>query len=173
MDSKTKKLLGRIVGFVCAAAAFGIILYAAMSPCSCEAGGFEIKGRVVGVSDGDTLVVLDGSKHSHRVRLAEIDAPEKRQAFGERSKQSLSDLCYGKSAVVKAKEYDRYGRVVGRVFCEGIDANAAQVERGMAWVYERYSEDPALRAYQAKAQREKRGLWAAANPTPPWEFRHR
>jgi endonuclease YncB( thermonuclease family) len=90
------------------------------------------EGRVVGVLDGDTLVLLTPEKRQVKVRLAQIDAPEKSQAFGQRSKQSLSDLVFGKQVRVEQQDNDRYGRVVGRVSVGSVDANAEQVKRGMA-----------------------------------------
>ena len=90
---------------------------------------------------GDTLTVLTASKQQHRIRLAEIDAPERSQPFGTTSKQSLSDLCFGKEAEVRPRAIDRYKRTVARVMCAGVDANAEQVNRGMAWVYRRYAKD--------------------------------
>jgi endonuclease YncB( thermonuclease family) len=89
------------------------------------------EGKVVGVSDGDTVTVLISGRQT-KVRLAEIDAPEKRQPFGERSKQSLSDLVYGKRVEVKQEDRDHYGRIVGRVYTEGLNVNAEQIKRGMA-----------------------------------------
>lgn len=131
----------------------------------------ELRGRVVAVADGDTLTVLDSGQRQHRVRLAEIDAPEKRQAFGERSKQSLSALCFGQQAVIEDQGRDRYGRVIGRVGCAGIDANAEQVRRGMAWVFDRYAADRSLYALQDEARKARRGLWRDSAPVPPWEYR--
>lgn len=131
----------------------------------------ELRGRVVAVADGDTLTVLDSGQRQHRVRLAEIDAPEKRQAFGERSKQSLSALCFGQQAVIEDQGRDRYGRVIGRVGCAGIDANAEQVRRGMAWVFDRYAADRSLYALQDEAREARRGLWRDSAPVPPWEYR--
>lgn len=126
---------------------------------------------VIGISDGDTLTVLNDNKQQIKIRLAEIDAPEKRQPFGSRSKQSLSDLCFGKQAEVKPRAKDRYGRTVARVSCAGIDANAEQVNRGMAWVYRRYAKDHNLYILQHDARRHKRGLWVDESPTPPWDWR--
>ena len=131
----------------------------------------ELRGRVVAVADGDTLTVLDSGQRQHRVRLAEIDAPEKRQAFGERSKQTLSALCFGQQAVIEDQGRDRYGRVIGRVGCSGIDANAEQVRRGMAWVFDRYAADRSLYALQDEAREARRGLWRDSAPVPPWEYR--
>ncbi|SHL41626.1 micrococcal nuclease [Nitrosospira sp. Nsp11] len=126
---------------------------------------------VIGISDGDTLTVLTPDKQQIKIRLAEIDAPEKRQAFGTRSKQSLSDLCFGKQAEVKPQAKDRYKRTVARIKCDGVDANAEQVSRGMAWVYRQYAKDHDLYVLEHGAKVEKRGLWSEPSPIPPWEFR--
>ena len=129
-------------------------------------------GRVIGISDGDTLTILV-DREQIKVRLVEIDAPEKAQPFGNRSKQSLSDLCSDKTAKLDDKGKDRYGRTLARVYCDGIDANAEQVRRGMAWVYDRYVTDRGLYLIQEEAKAAKRGLWADTEPMPPWEWRHR
>lgn len=126
---------------------------------------------VISISDGDTLTVLTHDKQQIKIRLAEIDAPEKRQPFGTRSKQSLSDLCFGKQAEVKPQVKDRYKRTVARITCDGVDANAKQVSRGMAWVYRQYAKDHDLYVLEHQAKVEKRGLWSAPSPIPPWEWR--
>ncbi len=146
-------------------AAFAVILAATTA----HAG--ELRGRVVAVADGDTLTILDASRQQHRIRLAEIDAPEKRQPFGQRSKQSLSGLCFGREAVIEDRGHDRYGRAIGRVSCGGIDTSAEQVRRGMAWVFDRYATDRTLYAIQDEARAARRGLWSDAAPVPPWEWR--
>lgn len=127
--------------------------------------------KVVRIIDGDTLVVLAGGHKQVKVRLAAIDAPEKRQAFGERSRQALARLCFQKSAEVTPANQDRYGRTVARVSCEGEDASKAQVHAGMAWVYRQYSKDGALIELEAQARSGRRGLWTEAEPVPPWEYR--
>jgi endonuclease YncB( thermonuclease family) len=132
----------------------------------------EVSGKVIGISDGDTLTVLV-KRQQIKVRLTEIDAPEKAQAFGNRSKQSLSALCYGKPAKLDDRGKDRYWRTLARVHCDGIDANAEQVRRGMAWVYDRYVTDRSLYGLQDEARGARRGLWADPAPVPPWEWRHR
>ncbi|MDR2710046.1 MAG: thermonuclease family protein [Burkholderiales bacterium] len=130
--------------------------------------------KVVGIADGDTLLVRCEKKRMERVRLAEIDAPEIGQAFGRRAKESLSAMCYGKQATLKRqKNPDDYGRTLARVTCNGKDVNAEQVRRGMAWVYDHYVTDRSLYALQKDAQRAKRGLWAGKKPTPPWEYRRK
>ncbi len=131
----------------------------------------DFTGKVVAVADGDTITVLRDHVQV-KVRLTEIDAPEKAQAFGNRSKESLSDMCFGKTATLADKGKDRYGRTLARVHCDGVDANAEQVHRGLAWVYDhRHFKDKALYAVQTEAKAQRRGLWADANPVPPWEWR--
>lgn len=132
-----------------------------------------IFGLVVSIADGDTLTVLNDDFQRVNVRLAEIDAPEKRQAFGTRSRQSLGDLCHERRAEVHVIDIDRYQRIIGRVMCDGVDANAAQVNRGMAWVYDRFARDKALYRFQDEARSAERGLWADRTPVPPWDWRKR
>ena len=115
-----------------------------------------IIGTVVGIADGDTLTVLNHGKQQIKIRLAEIDAPEKRQAFGTRSKQSLSDLCFGKQAEVMSQVKDRYRRTVAHVKCAGVDANTEQVKRGMTWAYTRYVKDHNLHVLQRSEGSEAR-----------------
>lgn len=133
----------------------------------------EVLGKVIAVVDGDTLTVLS-DREQFKVRLVQIDAPEKAQPFGQKSKQSLSDLCFGKSATLADQGKDKYRRTLARVTCNGIDANAEQVRRGMAWVYRKYApKDSPLYAVEDEAKAARRGLWADAEPVPPWEWRHR
>ena len=136
-----------------------------------------LTGKVVGVADGDTITVLDSSNTQYIIRLAGIDAPEKKQAFGNVSKQSLSDLVYGKQVDVDWSKQDRYGRTVGKVFVNGTNANLVQVKRGLAWYYKKYQNElilddrlDYLHAQEA-AESSKVGLWADHEPTPPWDFR--
>jgi endonuclease YncB( thermonuclease family) len=127
-------------------------------------------GKVVRISDGDTLTLLVDRKQI-KVRLTEIDAPESHQAFGQRSRQSLADLCAAQPATVRSSGKDKYGRVLGRVECKGMDANTEQVRRGMAWVYDRYVTDRSLYALQNEARAAHTGLWAEQMPTAPWLWR--
>ena len=123
------------------------------------------------VHDGDTLTVLV-ERRQVKVRLTDIDAPELGQPFGMKSKQSLSELCFGKSAVLDVRGQDRYRRTIARVTCAGTDANAEQVRRGMAWTYTRYAPaDSPLFALERGARAAQRGLWADGEPMPPWEWR--
>jgi endonuclease YncB( thermonuclease family) len=129
---------------------------------------------VIGIADGDTLTArcdVPEGKTNVTVRLAEVDAPEKDQAFGSRSKQHLSDVCFQKTAVVRSRAKDRYGRRVAFVECDGVDASAQQVHAGMAWVFDRYVTNLSLYAVQDEARAERRGLWVAHEPVAPWEWR--
>lgn len=137
----------------------------------------EYSGKVVGISDGDTLTLLvpEGSSYKQvRIRLAEIDTPESRQPYGERAKQALSDLAFGKQARVIEQDRDRYGRTVGRVYVGSADVNAEMIRQGAAWAYRQYLKDQSLLKLEADAKAAKRGLWALpeAQRMPPWEWRH-
>ncbi|MES2978024.1 MAG: thermonuclease family protein [Pseudomonadota bacterium] len=134
-------------------------------------------GKVVAVLDGDTITVLHDRQET-RVRIVGIDAPEKRQAFGQRSKQSMSDCAFGKEIEIEWKKLDRYGRTVGKVLSGDVDCGLRQIELGMAWHYKAYAKDQARADREAyatvedEAKADRRGLWSDANPTPPWDLRH-
>jgi micrococcal nuclease len=130
-----------------------------------------VEGRVIAIGDGDTLTLLVDHKPI-KVRLAEIDAPESKQSFGSRSRQSLAAVCFQKPATVTTVSHDRYGRLVGYVTCAETDAQAHQVSTGMAWVFDRYSKpDSPLYALQSTAKAARIGLWSDQTPIPPWEWR--
>ncbi|MDF2463616.1 MAG: hypothetical protein K0Q43_1851 [Ramlibacter sp.] len=129
---------------------------------------------VVAISDGDTLKARCGEPGAYEqvtVRLAEIDAPEKRQAFGRRSKEALSALCFGSQAAIQPVTLDRYGRTVARVECKGQDAGSEQVRMGMAWRFVRYSKDASFQPLEDAAREARMGLWADPEPVPPWDWR--
>ena len=106
------------------------------------------EGKVVKIADGDTLTILVANQQ-HRIRLSDIDTPERKQPFGTRAKQALSDLAFGKQARIVEVTVDRYGRIVGRVYVGGIDVNRELVAQGYAWVYRRYSNDAELLRLEA------------------------
>ena len=120
--------------------------------------------------DGDTIDVLV-NRQPVRVRLAQIDAPEKRQAFGTRSRQALAALVFRKTVTVAEAGRDRYGRVIGTVHLAGVDVNAQMVREGMAWVYRQYAKDRTLYELERQAKASKRGLWADPEPVAPWDYR--
>lgn len=154
-----------------------------------SAGAETITGKVVGVSDGDTITVLDGDRTQFKIRVAGIDAPEKAQAFGQRSKEAMSTLVFGKDVEVITSKRDRYGRHIGKVMVsepscstrncpKTLDAGLAQLTVGMAWWYRKYAREQSAEdagAYEL-AEREARsrnvGLWRDQNPTAPWDWRH-
>ena len=137
----------------------------------------ELQGKVIKVTDGDTVNVLTSDNKMYRIRLLGIDAPEKKQAFGNRSKQALSEEIGDKTVKVEYSKLDKYQRIVGKIIFNGKDVNLHQIQRGMAWHFKKYEkeqdvEDRAIYANEEYlAQRDKFGLWADANPTPPWGFR--
>lgn len=131
----------------------------------------DVRGRVVSVHDGDTLTVLV-ERRQVKVRLTDIDAPELKQPFGTRSRQSLAELCFGKDATLNVRGRDRYQRTLATVTCAGTDANAEQVRRGYAWTYTRYARaDSPLIAIESEARRAHRGLWSDRSPVAPWNWR--
>lgn len=135
--------------------------------------GIESQGKVVGVADGDTFTLLTPDKEQIKVRLSEIDAPESAQPYGTRAKQALSDLIFGKDVLVVKEDKDRYGRLVGHIYINGIHVNRKMVQDGMAWVYRQYLKDQSLLQDEQKAREAKRGLWNLPNTeqVPPWEWR--
>lgn len=130
---------------------------------------------VVAIADGDTLTARCGEPGTYqqvKVRLAEIDAPEKRQAFGNVSRQHLAALCFQRHATIRPQTTDRYRRTVARVECNGQDASLEQVRSGLAWAYTKYLTDPAVAQAETEARAAGRGLWSDPNPMPPWQWRH-
>ena len=130
-----------------------------------------ITGRVFHISDGDTLKILTETNEKMRIRLAGIDTPEKGQPFGREAKQALAVLTLQKKITIDVQTIDRYERTVGLVYVQGLDVNAELVRQGMAWVYRRYTNDERLYALEAKAKKEKRGLWSTNNFIEPWLWR--
>lgn len=131
-----------------------------------------VLGRVVGVTDGDTLTLLTPEKVRIKVRLAGIDAPEGRQAFGNKAKQALSGKVFGQNVRLLVTDRDRYGRSVGEVYLQNRWINLELVSEGWAWHYVKYSDSADLAAAQAAARAARRGLWADPHPIAPWLYRH-
>lgn len=150
-----------------------VFLLLALVVVASPAAAREIHGRVVGITDGDTLTLLTDQRRQVRVRLAGIDAPERRQPFGTRARQMLAGLTFQRRARITVTSTDRYGRLIGRVFVGSRNVNAEMVRRGGAWVYLRYSTDPALPILEAQARGARRGLWRLpeSQRLPPWEWR--
>jgi endonuclease YncB( thermonuclease family) len=167
-----------------------IALLLALAPCAQAAAHKPFEARVIGVTDGDTVTVLDSNEIPHKIRLAGIDAPEKGQPFGDRSRQSLSRWVYDKTVRIEWSKLDKYGRMVAVVRVappEGcaaspcpatLDVNLAQIAAGFAWHYKQYEEEQDRQDRQAysnaeqHAREQKLGLWKDSHPVPPWEWRH-
>jgi len=133
------------------------------------------QGKVVGISDGDTITVLHNNK-GEKVRLYGIDTPEKRQDFGNRAKQFTSNMVFGKYVEVDPVTKDRYSRTVGLVYINGQCLNEELVRAGFAWVYIQYCKKTICTDWsriETAAKANKNGLWSHSNPIPPWEFRHK
>lgn len=133
----------------------------------------DLAGRVVGISDGDTITILTPAKQQIRIRLWGIDSPESGQDFGQRAKQAASDLAFGKEVAIQVRSKDRFGRTVGDVILpSGKSLNREMVRGGWAWWYKRFAPaDRELARLEAEARTAKRGLWAGSNPIAPWEWR--
>ena len=152
-----------------------VILISLLACSSVHAG--VIAGILVRIADGDTVVVLDANKVQYKIRLVGIDAPEKKQAYGQKSKENLSDLVAGKYVVVEYDKLDRYKRVLGKILLSGKDINLEQVSAGLAWHYKKYQSNQtkadrlSYSDAEVNARSNKRGLWNDPNPIAPWEFR--
>lgn len=133
----------------------------------------DLTGRVVGVSDGDTITLLTIEKQTIKIRLAEIDAPESGQPYGSKSKQVLSDLVFGQEIRVSVQTTDRYGRTVGRPYIGDLDVCEEMIRTGAAWVYRQYLQDRSLLELESAAKTSRKGIWglSEAQQVPPWDWR--
>lgn len=143
----------------------------ALMLCAKTASATALQCTVVGVTDGDTLTCLTIQKHQIKVRLAEIDTPERAQPFGAAAKKALSDMVFGKNVELHGSTSDRYGRQVATVVLDGKSINEALVEKGYAWAYRDYLKTPAIEQAELRARQARRGLWSEPNPVPPWSWR--
>ena len=154
---------------------FTLILISLLACSSVQAG--TITGTVVRITDGDTVVVLDANKVQYKIRLVGIDAPEKKQAYGKKSKENLSNLVAGKYVVVEYDKLDRYKRVLGKILLSGKDMNLEQISSGLAWHYKKYQKEQSqsdrmlYSEAEIDARNAKRGLWYDPDPIPPWDYR--
>lgn len=122
------------------------------------------------VLDGDTVIIRDGAQTYH-LRLLDIDAPERHQAYGKQSQRSLRELCLHATIVVELQGNDRYGRTLGNLYCDGQNSSAYQLTHGMAWFNSKFSQNSHLEDLQAHAQQSRIGLWQQENPMQPWVWR--
>ena len=150
------------------------------------AGAAQFHARVVAVGDGDSITLIDAARTLHKVRLSGIDAPERRQAYGQRAKQHLADLAHGRTVLVIPGKRDRYRRLIARVLLPEctergcaytVDAGLELIRAGLAWHYKQYAREQPLaeRSRYASVEREARlrrdGLWKQPEPVPPWQYR--
>ncbi len=152
---------------------FSVENFSLAEPAEVEPPSFiEFPAKVIRIIDGDTLEVMYGELPV-RIRLAHIDSPERKQAFGTRAKQALSDLCFGKFVKIEYREKDRNGRYICVLYDEsGMNINQEMVRLGMAWHFKRYSDDMEYDRLEKEARQMKVGLWSDANPVAPWEWRN-
>ncbi len=138
-----------------------------------------LTGRTVRVTDGDTIVILSEGNIQHKIRLQGIDAPERGQSYGTKSKEHLSESVAGRFVVVEYDKKDRYGRIIGKVLVGGQDACLSQISAGFAWHYKKYQKEQTesdrllYSEMENKAHEAKRGLWQDSHAMPPWEYRAR
>jgi micrococcal nuclease len=130
--------------------------------------------RVVAISEGDTFSCLTTENKRLRVRLAEIDAPERKQPYAAEAKQALSALVLEKQIVLHAQEVDRYGRTLARAYVAGVDVNYTLVAQGAAWAYTQQLKDHTLKDAETLARNMGKGLWAlpAESIVAPWDWRY-
>lgn len=134
--------------------------------------GQETRGKVIKIQDGDTFTLLTSNNDEVKVRMHGIDAPEKKQAYGQASKKHLSDLIYGKHVCVVQKGKDKYKRFLGIAYLEnGENVNYRMVEDGYAWHFTKYSDDDYQALLEKRARTFKKGIWQEPNPLAPWDFR--
>ena len=163
------------------------LLFAAVSSPSAE----TLQGKVVKITDGDTVTIVDSKGFKHRIRLAGIDAPEKGQPYGGESTKNLGWLVYNKGITIEYSKHDRYGRIIGKIlvdpggdtFClliecvRKVDAGLEQIKAGMAWHYKRYQNEQSKKdrksysSFERGARKKQVGLWSDRKHTPPWEWR--
>jgi endonuclease YncB( thermonuclease family) len=143
-----------------------------------DANAAELRGRVIGVRDGDTIDLVTPSNERVRVRLFAIDAPEHGQAYGNAAKRALADLVFNRSVLVEWTTRDSYGRIVGKVLVHGTDVNLRMVALGLAWHYKAYAGEQSAAdrrryaAAEASARSRRIGLWRDPAPVAPWSYRH-
>jgi endonuclease YncB( thermonuclease family) len=155
----------------------GALVVVAFAVLTTAAQAETLSGRIVAIADGDTLTLLDATKTQHKIRLAGIDSPEKRQPFGQVCKRSLSELAHDRAATVESTKLDRYGRVIGKVLVDGKDVNLEQLRRGCGWHYKKYQNEQSLddrltyNSAEESARANRTGLWTDNDPVPPWDWR--
>jgi len=126
---------------------------------------------VIGITDGDSIIILTKDNKQIKIRLEGIDCPEQNQDFGQKAKQTITALCFNKQVRIEKCGEDRYGRTLAFVYVGDLCVNNELLRQGMAWQYKKYNQDPALAKLEADARSKKIGLWSLPSPTPPWDYR--
>jgi endonuclease YncB( thermonuclease family) len=148
-------------------------------PVSTAAGQRTVEGRVVGVTDGDTITILDAGRAQHVVRLGGIDAPERAQPFGRAARENLSRLVFDKRVEARCWKVDQFRREICSVFVGQRDVGLAMVQEGYAWHFKRFADEQspqereAYSTAQESAAAARRGLWQDEDPVPPWDWRRK
>jgi micrococcal nuclease len=151
----------------------GLVLILIMWWPSAAVCGETWSGKCVGISDGDTIRVMQGSNET-KIRLYGIDCPELGQDFGAKARRFTGRMVFGKTVTVEDVDWDQYGRLVAWVWVDGQSLNKELLRAGLAWWYKYYApRDTELGVLEAKARKERLGLWSHPDPTPPWEFRRK
>lgn len=157
--------------------ALKVLLMALLAVCLVACTGEDsssgtLEGRVVRISDGDTVTIETDNGTRVKIRLNGIDAPESRQEFGNEARAKITELIAGKVVTVKTHSHDRYNRVIGEIFLDGRNINRAMVQEGCAWHYVKYApKDKDLANDQEQAKKAGKGLWSNPNAVPPWDYR--
>lgn len=150
-----------------------IILFISLILASISGAQSIILGKVVGIADGDTITVLQ-NRTQYKIRLYGIDTPERAQDFGKKAKQFTSNMVFGKHVRVVKEDMDRYGRVVGTVYVDGVCVNEEIIKDGFAWVYRKYCKSPVCAHWlklEETARLNRIGLWSHKDPIEPWNYR--
>lgn len=159
------------------ALALVMVLLMAYKPSAAHEATHELRGRIIRVIDGDTVILQETGGFQTRIRLAGIDAPETKMSYGVEAQSFLARLVINKEVVVIARKQDRYGRTVATVFLDTDDVNLSMLKAGMAWYYRKYeNEQPVIEAHsyarmEFNARNKRIGLWQYDSPMPPWEWR--
>ncbi len=130
-----------------------------------------IKGKVIKIADGDTFTLLTSDTQKYKIRLLDIDCPEKGQPHGKGAKQMLASFIFGKEVWVEYKKKDRYGRILGHVYIQDVFVNMVLVDSGYAWHFKKYSKNEQFAIAEARARENRLGLWQDKYPIAPWDWR--
>jgi micrococcal nuclease len=150
---------------------FILVLYAFLSICSFAQSKDTAAAKAIRIIDGDTFEALIAGSVTERIRLHGIDCPERNQPYSNAAKDKLAELIFSKQIKFIRMDVDRYGRTVSMVFVDRMNVNESLLRAGLAWHFKRYDQNPTWDALERAAARKRSGLWADAQPVPPWNWR--